>query len=103
MEDERMDNEELGAKLDKVIALLQLAHADAIEATSKRIRADKVYAAILDSTKKWTAASKVQAAAKKKGSARSTTSKKIVELIDLGLLEKQGGGSTMQYRSTGLV
>jgi hypothetical protein len=45
----------------------------------------------------------VQAAAAKKGSARSTTSKKIVELIELGLLEKQGGGKTIEYRSTGLI
>lgn len=96
-------DEEIVERLDKVIALLQLAHADSIDATSNRIRSDKVYAAILDSTESWTAASKVQAAAKKAGAARSTTSKKIVELIALGLLEKRGGGSTMAYRSTGLV
>lgn len=98
-----MTDEEVLQRLDRVIALLQMAHADAIEAAHKKIRSDKVYAAILDSTKNWTAAAKVQAAAKKKGAARSTTSKKVVELLERGLLEKRGGGSTIEYRSTGLV
>ena len=99
-----MMDEEIVERLDTVVAILKIAHADAIAATSRRIRADEVYyAPILDSTKTWTPAAKVQAAVKKKGGARSTTSKKIVELIELGFLEKRGGGNSIEYRSTGLI
>lgn len=97
------NNDDIGRKLDAIAAILKLVHRDELDRARERVRSDKVYAAILDGTKGWTSAAKVQAAAKKKGSARSTTSKKIVELIDLGLLEKQGGGSTTEYRSTGLI
>ncbi|HZS30345.1 MAG TPA: hypothetical protein VFA37_03745 [Gaiellaceae bacterium] len=96
-------DEEIVERLDQVIALLKIAHADAIETARKRIRADKVYAAILDTAGKWSSAAKVHTAAKRKGSARSTTSRKIAELIELGLLEKQGGGKTLEYRATGLI
>lgn len=98
-----MNNDEIGRKLDGIAAILKLVNHEQLDAARDRIRGDKVYAAILDSTKDWTGAAKVQAAAAKKGSARSTTSRKIVELIELGLLEKQGGGKTIEYRSTGLI
>lgn len=99
-----MGNEEIGRKLDSIATILRLVHFEELEAARAKIRGDNVYAAILDSTKRWTAAAKVQAAAKKKkGSARSTTSRKIVELIELGLLEKQGGGRTIEYKATGLI
>jgi hypothetical protein len=98
-----MNSDDIGRKLDAIAAILKLVNHEELSAARQRIRSDKAYAAILDSTKDWTGAAKVQAAAAKKGSARSTTSKKIVELIELGLLEKQGGGNSIEYRSTGLV
>jgi hypothetical protein len=75
-----MNNDEIGRKLDAIAAILKLVNHEQLDAARQRIRGDKIYAAILDSTKDWTGAAKVQAAAAKKGSARSTTSKKIVEL-----------------------
>ncbi len=98
-----MDNDEIGRKLDAIAAILKLVNHEELGAARQRIRSDKVYAAILDSTKNWAGAARVQAAATKKGAARSTTSKKVAELIELGLLEKQGGGKTIEYRSTGLI
>ena len=98
-----MNNDDIGHKLDAIAAILKLVHYEQLDAARKRIRADKIYDTILDSTKDWTAAAKVQAAATKKGAARSTTSRKIVELIELGLLEKKGGGNTIEYRTTGLI
>jgi hypothetical protein len=98
-----MNNDEIGRKLDAIAAILKLVHHEQLGAARQRIRSDNVYAAILDSTKDWTGAASVQAAAAKKGAARSTTSRKVVELIELGLLEKQGGGKTIEYRSTSLI
>lgn len=98
-----MADEEIVQRLDKVVAILQIAHADAIERTRTKIRGDKANAAILDTTAEWTAAARVQAAATKAGSARSTTSKKIADLIESGMLEKRGAGKSIEYRSTGLI
>ena len=98
-----MNGDDIGRKLDAIAAILKLVNHEELEAARQRIRSDKVYAAILDGTRDWTGAATVQAAAAKKGSARSTTSRKIIELIELGLLEKQGGGKSIEYRSTGLV
>ena len=97
------NNDDLGRKLDAIAAILKLVHRDQLEETRATIRSDTTYAAILDSTKRWTGAAKLQAGAKKKGSARSTTSKKIVELIEMGLLEKRGGGQTTEYKATSLI
>lgn len=96
-------DDEIVRRLDTMIVILKLAYADAIEKARANIRSDKANAAILDASKNWTAAAKVQAAAATAGSARSTTSKKVVELIDLGVLEKRGGGNTTEYRATGLI
>jgi hypothetical protein len=98
-----MDSDEIGRKLDAITAILKLVYHEELAAARTRVRSDKAYAVILDSTKKWTAAAKVQAAAKKKGVARSTTSKKIAELITLGLVERRGGSTTLEYRATGLI
>ena len=98
-----MNGDDIGRKLDAIAAILKLVNHEELGAARQRIRNDKVYATILDSARDWAGAATVQAAAAKKGSARSTTSRKIVELIELGLLEKQGGGKTIEYRSTGLI
>jgi hypothetical protein len=98
-----MNGDDIGRKLDAIAAILKLVNHEELGAARLRIRSDRVYAAILDSARDWAGAATVQAAAAKKGSARSTTSRKIVELIELGLLEKQGGGKSIEYRSTGLV
>ncbi len=95
--------DEIVQRLDKVIAILQLAHGDAIEESRLKIRSDTTYRAILDATRQWAGAARVQAAATKAGAARSTTSRKIAELIELGMLEKKGGGKAIEYRSTGLI
>ena len=62
-----MNNDDIGHKLDAIAAILKLVHYEQLDAARKRIRADKIYDTILDSTKDWTAAAKVQAAATKKG------------------------------------
>lgn len=97
-------NDEIAARLDKIAALLQLAHRDAIESARTSIRSDKVNAAILDATTKLTPAGKVVTEVKRKtGQSPATISRRIATLIEQGAVEKHGGGPATQYRSTGLI
>jgi hypothetical protein len=97
-------NEDVIERLDKIAAILKLAHRDAIESARKTIRADKVNAAILDGSKKWTPSGKLKTAVSKKaGTSGTTYADRIAELLELGVLEKQGGGPTTQYKTTGLI
>jgi uncharacterized membrane protein len=97
------NGDEILQRLDKVLAILQIANEEAIERVRAKVRSDAAYNAILDATKNWAGAVKVMAAAAKVSSARSTTSRKIAELIDRGMLEKRGGGNATEYKSTGLI
>jgi Fic family protein len=91
-------------RLDKIIAILQIAHKDEIDRARLEITADKVDAAILDAAAKETLAGKVVkvAAAKAKVSDRAVQ-KHIAELLGRGLLEKSGGGYMTTYKTTGLI
>jgi hypothetical protein len=99
-----MTNDDIGRRLDTIIAILQLAHQDEIESARTTIRSDKVKAAILDFSKAWTPAGKLTSAVKNKTKQSSATiSRRIGELLAVGVLEKQGGGPSTEYRSTGLI
>lgn len=97
-------NDDVAAKLDRIAALLQLAHRDAIEGARNEIRADKVNAAILDATAKLTPSGKVVSEVKKRtGQSPATIGRRIAALLDQGAIEKHGAGPSTQYRSTGLI
>jgi Fic family protein len=97
-------NDEIAARLDKIAALLQLAHRDAIESARASIRSDKVNAAILGATAKLSPAGKVLAQVKKKtGQSPATIGRRIAVLVEQGAVEKHGGGPATQYRATGLI
>lgn len=97
-------NNDIGAKLDRIAALLQLAHRDAIERARNEIRSDRVNAAILEATAKLTASGKVVAEVKKRtGQSPATIGRRIASLLDQGAIEKHGAGPSTQYRSTGLI
>jgi Fic family protein len=96
--------EEILARLDKLVAIQQLVHREALDNARTSIRADKVNAAILDATSKLTPAGKVVTEVKRKtGQSPATINRRIAALMELGLVERQGGGPATQYRSTGLV
>jgi Fic family protein len=96
--------QEILARLDKLVAIQQLVHRDALESARTSIRSDKVNAAILDATAKLTPAGTVVGEVKKKtGQSPATINRRIGTLMELGLVERQGGGPATQYRSTGLV
>jgi Fic family protein len=97
-------NDDIAARLDRIAALLQLAHRDSIESARASIRADTVNAAILDATVKLTPAGKVMAEVKKKtGQSPATITRRIGALIEQGAVEKRGGGPATQYKATGLI
>lgn len=97
-------NDEILERLDKLVAIQQLAHREALESARVSIRADKVNAAILDATTKLTPAGKVVTDVKKKtGQSSATISRRIALLMELGVVEKQGAGPATRYRSTGLI
>lgn len=99
-----MTNEDIARRLDTIIAILQLAHHDEIESARATIRNDKVKAAILDGSKNWTAAGTLTSAVKAKTKqSGATINRRIGELLAVGVLEKQGGGPSTEYRSTGLI
>lgn len=97
-------NDDIAARLDRIAAILQLAHRDTIESARALIRADPVNAALLDVTAKLTPAGKVMAGVKKKtGQSPATISRRIASLVEQGAIEKVGGGSATQYKATGLI
>ena len=99
-----MTDEDIGRRLDTIIAILQLAHRDAIENARTAIREDNVNAAILDAATKWTPAGKLTQAVKQKTKQSSATiGRRLARLVDQGVLEKSGGGPTTAYRATGVV
>ena len=98
------NTDDLIERLDRIVAILQLAHNEAIESARASIRADKVNKAILDVTAKLTPAGTVIAEVKKKtGQSPATISRRIAALIEQDALEKQGGGPATEYRATGLI
>ena len=99
-----MNNEDIARRLDTIIAILRLAHREAIEAARVTIREDEVSSAILDQTASWVQAGKLTEAVKSKtNQSRQTINRRINELLAMDALEKQGAGRLTEYRSTGLI
>lgn len=100
-----MSDSEIAQRLDKMIAILQLANYEDIERGRARIRSDKTNAAILEfaAAEKWPAGKLIQAVSKKTGESGSTVKRRIAGLVDQGALERSGAGPSTAYKATGLV
>jgi hypothetical protein len=99
-----MTNDDITSRLDKVVAILQLAHRDEIESAKAAIRSDPANAAILDMAAKETPAGKLTAAVgKKTKQSPATIKRRLAALVAAGALERSGGGSTTVYQATGLI
>lgn len=91
-------------RLDRLITILRLAHRDGIERARVATRGDKVNAAILDATGKWVGAAGLQSSVMRKTRAsKRTVQLRIADLLAEGMLEKRGGSSTTEYKSSGLI
>ena len=92
-------------RLDRLIAIMQLAHADAISRARQTVLIDPVNAAVLEvAAEDWVAAGdlKARVAAETRQSER-TVVRRIAQLVALGAVEQTGSGSKVGYRSTGLI
>lgn len=99
-----MSEEDIIKRLDRLIAIQQIAHKDSLASTRATIRSDKINAAILDATEDWVGTASLQATAmKKSGQKERTVQTRIVDLLEQGLIERRGGGRNIEYRSTGLI
>lgn len=101
-----MADAEILRRLDKMLAILQLAHHDAIEQGRARIRADDLNAAILESAAKKIGGGDLVKAAQKGAKDKpspSTIQRRVASLVDQGALERSGAGPSTAYEATGLV
>lgn len=100
-----MENDDrISQQLDTVISILRIAHRDEIMRTRERIRDDKVNAAILELTGDWIPAGKLKTGVMKKAKqSKPTVERRIASLLEEGVIEKQGAGGHVSYRSTGLI
>ncbi len=97
------DNEVL-QRLDRIIAILQIAHKDEIDRTRNEINADKVDAAILKAAKRETPGGKlVKSVEIKAKQSKRNVQEHVAGLIERGLLEKSGAGPSTTYKATGLI
>jgi hypothetical protein len=91
-------------RLDRIIAILRIAHAEKIDDLRETARAHPVDAAILDATEDWTGGGDLRrSAAKESGQTERNVINRVAALITLGALEKRGDGRARMYRSTGLL
>jgi ATP-dependent Zn protease len=94
--------DKISTQLDTIISLLKLTNRDALSAAREKL--DDVSKALIEATaepvvvgklKKDVAITTVQS--------EKTVQRRIAELVVMGALAKDGGGSSATYRSTGLL
>jgi hypothetical protein len=92
-------------RLDRIVAILQLAFHEPIEAAKATIRADPVYAALLDAcADDWRPAGQLQSeVSKATGKNIRTIQRRIADLVDRKALDQRGGGRTVDYKASGLL
>jgi hypothetical protein len=101
------DQEKLDAivhRLDRIAAILQLAHREAIAQAGLDVRSDPVNASILDELEDWTRSSELQArVAERTGTTTRTVRRRIQVLLSMQAIEQRGGGPATEYRATNLI
>jgi hypothetical protein len=97
--------EPLLQRLDRLTAILELALAPQLAEGRAAVRADEIDAAILDAASvEWTRAGDLQkAVATKTGKKERAIQGHVGDLVDRGLLMKDGGGPKVRYRTNGVI
>src|SRR5436309_16094168 len=97
-----MDSERISGQLDTIIALLKISNGDKLNAVRSEL--DDVAKALLDATTEPVAVGKLKkSVATATNQSEKTVQRRIADLTAIGVLTKDGGGSTATYRSTGLL
>lgn len=99
-----MAEAEIISRLDRLIAVLELAHRDEIARARDEIRGDATYAEILrlsaDEVRSGPLSKAVQQKTKQ---SPKTVQRRIGDLIELGALKRTGAGGNTKYKATGLI
>jgi hypothetical protein len=92
-------------RLDLMVSTLKLAHAQEIRAERERVRGDAASDAILNAAaEEWVKSGDLQkGVAASTGANARTIQRRLHELVSMGALRQRGGGSTIAYRSSGLI
>ncbi len=91
-------------KLDLLISLFRIAHDEPLKAEREAILAEPVSKAILAASDEWVEAGKLKALVVKKAKvSMPTVSRRLAELVERGLITREGGGGKVSYRTTGLI
>ena len=92
-------------RLDLMLAVLQLAHHDAITRAAVELRSDPVNAAILDvCAEEWVAAAQLKAKVRERTAASDSTLKaRLALLVARRAIQRRGATHTTAYRALGLI
>jgi hypothetical protein len=97
------ENEDLGQKLDLLIALTRMGVREQLNRERKAIEDDPVSLALLQGAQDWTAAGELKTAVKSQTKqSEPTVKRRISELVSRGAMQRRGAGAAIAYRSTGL-
>ena len=101
----QMDDRGLEERLDRIVAILQLAFREPLAEAREAIRRDLVNVALLDQANDdWVAAGDLKKHAMEvTKQSKATVERRIASLVDAGGLMTEGGGPSVKYRSTGLL
>lgn len=99
------ENADLVERLDRITAILKLAHSEALNVARSQLRSEPAKAAIMDTVSNgWMQTKTVQERAARKANASERTIRDhLIELVGLGVLEKRGEARNTEYRSTGVI
>lgn len=98
-----MDNDGVVERLDRILSVLRIAHADKITQLGEALREHPVDAAVLEEAVEWTNAGQLKkTVAEKSGQSERNVLNRLAALVELGVLERKGSARATTYRSTGL-
>lgn len=100
-----MADAEVVERLDLMVAILQLAHHDAIERARKELRSDALTAAVLEAcSEDWVRSGDMQKSVAATASVGERTVRvRLAELVTRRAIARRGAGRNTEYRSMGLV
>lgn len=97
-------NQSTSRTLTQIAAILQIAHANAIESVRTELMEDKANKAIFKAASSWTTTAELEkAVVTSKAASRATLYRRLSDLADRGLLERRESGGKTEYRTSGLI
>jgi hypothetical protein len=97
-----MDTDRISNQLDTIISLLKLTNREALSAVREAL--DDVSKELLDAAAEPVAVGKLKKdVAKATSQSEKTVQRRIADLLAMGALAKDGGGSSATYRTSGLI